>query len=61
MLRVFLGAVWVMVLSKGVFPFSLPGEKAFRESNPELALGLLVRGPRKTAFALNHPPCICSA
>lgn len=58
LLRVLLCAVWV--LSKGISPFC-PPEKMFKESNPELALGLLVRGPWKTPFALNHPPCVCSA
>lgn len=37
-------AVWAF--SKNVSPFS-PPEKTFKESNPELGRGLLVRGPQK--------------
>lgn len=51
-------ALWVF--SKNVPPSS-PPEKTFKESTPELVHGLLVRGPRKTPFAFNHPPCVCSA
>lgn len=62
LLGVLLSAVRVMVLSKGVSPFSPPREKLFAESNPEMALGLFgQRSKAKTAFALNHPPSIFSA